>query len=241
MAKKRSRKEMDLCEEPKGPEAKKSSSAKDKSEAVAVLDIENIPATPNVETPPINQSPISSTNSPGQNSSSETNNSCPHIIEMPKSLKTVLIDEYDLIMRQKRLVDLPSKKFTVSKIVEEFIESTSDECNQHVAYGVKDMFNVVLGSSLLYKFERAQYEDLLKTDRSKPMVDIYGPEHFLRFFLKINELIEEAKLSKEYTATIAPHLKAMLAFLKDKSSKYFDMKNRYIQAPAEYLRTSLNE
>lgn len=48
--------------------------------------------------------------------------------------------------------------------------------------GIKEYFNVMLGSQLLYKFERPHYGEVMEKHPDKTMSQLYGPPHFLRFF-----------------------------------------------------------
>ena len=57
--------------------------------------------------------------------------------------------------------------------------STSDVAEE-IVEGIKDYFDGSLSSLLLYKSERAQYDDMAEsTDR---LSDVYGPEHLIRLF-----------------------------------------------------------
>ena len=54
------------------------------------------------------------------------------------------------------------------------------EYREEFANGLRINFNFILGSQLLYKFERPQYAALLKSHSNAEMTDIYGPMHLLR-------------------------------------------------------------
>lgn len=51
-----------------------------------------------------------------------------------------------------------------------------------VIEGLKVYFDQALGTILLYKFERPQYENILSENPDADMSDVYGAEHLLRLF-----------------------------------------------------------
>ena len=80
-------------------------------------------------------------------------------IKVPDELKPWLVDDWDLITRQKKLVSLPCK-VTVDSILDEWVKSKLIKGNNpnkdailEASQGIRQYFNVMLGTQLLYKFE----------------------------------------------------------------------------------------
>ncbi|THD26582.1 Mortality factor 4 protein 1 [Fasciola hepatica] len=127
-------------------------------------------------------------------------------VELPDSLKAWIVDDWDLITRQARLYELPAA-YPISTLMVDFLQQSAKEVKQEEATepmdtvrqsapicqitadlrhefvaGLQHYFNLIVGSQLLYKFERLQYAELLKQHTDKRMSDIYGPMHVLRLF-----------------------------------------------------------
>ena len=60
------------------------------------------------------------------------------------------------------------------------VSSPSSALLSEVSSGLREYFNVLLGSRLLYKFEREQHADVMKERPTAEAAEIYGPIHLLR-------------------------------------------------------------
>lgn len=75
--------------------------------------------------------------------------------------------------RSDALCSLPSRRV--------FSPHREYAVNEVVA-GIREYFNVMLGTQLLYKFERPQYAEILAEHPEMPMSQVYGAPHVLRLF-----------------------------------------------------------
>ncbi|VDP87817.1 unnamed protein product [Echinostoma caproni] len=152
-------------------------------------------------------------------------------VDLPPSLKAWIVDDWDLITRQARLYELPAT-YPISTLMLDFLQHsakevkredstesseapqqsapicqiTTDLRHEFVA-GLQHYFNLIVGSQLLYKFERLQYAELLKQHADKRMSDIYGPMHVLRLLVKLREMVASTKVD----AASLPVLEALVA------------------------------
>jgi len=168
---------------------------------------------------------------------SSTNNdqSCIRKIEVkiviPHDLRRYLLDDCDFVVRQKQLVPLPKPEdLTVRGILKKYEkykeDTTSDEKTlgtvREVCSGINEYFNVMLGSQLLYKFERTQYADILKENSpSTSMCDIYGAEHLLRLFVKLGSVLPYSFLDEASMEFVVIHVHDFLEFLMKNSEDMF--------------------
>ncbi|XP_058822536.1 mortality factor 4-like protein 1 [Topomyia yanbarensis] len=164
-------------------------------------------------------------------------------IKIPDELKPWLVDDWDAISRQNKLVELPAKT-TVQEIVENYVQykksskastATKENAVQDIANGIIEYFNVMLGSQLLYKFERPQYAEMIQTHPGVPMAKIYGSFHLLRLFVKLGSMLAFTALDEKSIQTLIGHIMDFLKYLVKNSSTLFNMQ-QYVNTSPEYHR-----
>ncbi|CAG5136317.1 unnamed protein product, partial [Candidula unifasciata] len=165
-------------------------------------------------------------------------------IKIPEDLKPVLVDDWDLITRQKMLVTLPCKQ-TVDNIIEEYIKSKSTKNSNinkdamlETMLGCKDYFNVMLGTQLLYKFERPQYSEILSEYPDKPMSSVYGAIHFLRLFVRLGAMLAYTSLDERTVHILLNHVHDFLRYLSKNGPNLFKISSYEIATP-DYHRKAI--
>nr|ACO09550.1 Mortality factor 4-like protein 1 [Osmerus mordax] len=166
-------------------------------------------------------------------------------VKIPEELKPWLVDDWDLITRQKQLFHLPAKK-NVETVLEDYANykksrGTSDNkeyaVNEVVA-GIREYFNVMLGTQLLYKFERPRYAEILANHPEAPMSQVYGAPHLLRLFVRIGAMLAYTPLDEKSLALLLNYLQDFLKYLVKNSSTLFSSSD-YEVAPPEYHRKAV--
>ncbi|CAL1527982.1 unnamed protein product [Lymnaea stagnalis] len=165
-------------------------------------------------------------------------------IKIPEDLKPVLVDDWDLITRQKMLVSLPCKQ-TVDDIIEDYIRTKTTKTSNinkdamvETMLGCKDYFNVMLGAQLLYKFERPQYSEILQENGDKPMSSIYGAIHFLRLFVRLGSMLAYTSLDERTVHILLNHVHDFLKYLSKNGPSLFKISNYEIATP-DYHRKAI--
>lgn len=144
-------------------------------------------------------------------------------LSLPDALKLKLVEDWEFITREKKLVSLPREP-NVQTLLEKFCASRARRPSQgplyqEVADGLQLYFDKALGSILLYKFEKKQHEKCCSKGMQPSQV--YGAEHLLRLCVKLPELFVQSEMSHAQIESLQPKLVELLKFLQRNATDCF--------------------
>ncbi|KAG8014403.1 Uveal autoantigen with coiled-coil domains and ankyrin repeats, partial [Nibea albiflora] len=116
-----------------------------------------------------------------------------------------------------QLFHLPAKK-NIETVLEDYANYKKSKGNSdnkeyavnEVVAGIREYFNVMLGTQLLYKFERPQYAEILAEHPDMPMSQMYGAPHLLRLFVRIGAMLAYTPLDEKSLALLLSYLQDFL-------------------------------
>ncbi|CAO2634023.1 Mortality factor 4-like protein 1 [Lemmus lemmus] len=153
-------------------------------------------------------------------------------VKIPEELKPWLVDDWDLKNVDSILEDYANYKKSRGNT-----DNKEYAVNEVVA-GIKEYFNVMLGTQLLYKFERPQYAEILADHPDAPMSQVYGAPHLLRLFVRIGAMLAYTPLDEKSLALLLNYLHDFLKYLAKNSATLFSASD-YEVAPPEYHRKAV--
>ena len=166
---------------------------------------------------------------------------------MPDTLKSLLVDDWEKVTKEQRLVPLPSS-IPVSLFLDDYHDaemtkrregSAEADILEEVIAGVREYFNKCLGRLLLYRFERRQWQDVhTQLNKStgelsgKQVAEVYGCEHLLRLFVSMPDLIAHTNMDSQAVTRLREELFKMTQYLSKHTDRYFS--TEYEHAPNDY-------
>ncbi|KAB0405593.1 hypothetical protein E2I00_016409 [Balaenoptera physalus] len=143
-------------------------------------------------------------------------------VKIPEELKLRLVDDWDLITRQKQLFYLPAKK-NVDSILADYANHKKSQGNtdnkeyavNEAVAGIKEYFNVMLGTQLLCKYERPQHAEILADHPDDAHVP---PPHLLRLSVQTGAMLAHTPLDEKSLAVLLNYLHDFLKHLAKNSA-----------------------
>ncbi|KAI0037041.1 MRG-domain-containing protein [Vararia minispora EC-137] len=159
---------------------------------------------------------------------------------VPDVLKMLLVDDWEAVTKNLQLVTLPRKP-TVVDILQEFktwVLNKPTPSNLRdpqvllptIISGLQLYFDRALGSSLLYRFERAKYAEIRKTYITAPTVtvgvekemsSIYGAEHLLRMIVNMPQMVGGSTMDPESVLLLKEYVTELMNFMVQEKDRLF--------------------
>ncbi|XWS33557.1 hypothetical protein CRYUN_Cryun22dG0093400 [Craigia yunnanensis] len=145
-------------------------------------------------------------------------------IQIPSTLKKQLVDDWEFVTQQDKLVKLPRSP-NVDDILTKYLEyrakkdGTMTDSIGEILKGIRCYFDKALPVMLLYKKECQQYHEVVLDDVSPST--IYSAEHLLRLFVKFPELLAYVNIEEETLTHLQQKLMDFLKFLQKNQRTFF--------------------
>ncbi|KAG7877943.1 hypothetical protein KL905_001209 [Ogataea polymorpha] len=143
-------------------------------------------------------------------------------VQIPDSIKYVLVDDWENVTKKRKLVHLPSKD-CIANIVTAYttqlqLSSTAQDDpaldnKLEIARSLRLYFNQALGSLLLYRHERTQYKMVLDKFPDSEMSQVYGVNHLLRLCAILPNLVIQSTMDPQSISLVREFLEDFYAFL----------------------------
>eukprot|EP00937_MAST-01D_sp_MAST-1D-sp2_P000529 g529.t1 len=148
-------------------------------------------------------------------------------VPIPFGLKKQLVDDWEAVTREPRhLVPLPRSP-SVAQVLAEFVEAKRKSVPnavqnfQEVCDGIKLYFDRALGTILLYRSEREQYDAWRAEQPEADASAHYGAEHLLRLFVRLPYLLAQTDLDEGEMQQLQAKLGDVLKFLQKRQAVFF--------------------
>lgn len=152
------------------------------------------------------------------------------ILPMPDKLKYLLVDDWEFVTKDRKIISLPVEK-PISVILKEYAEykaandTLPEDLNvsNEIQTGILAYFNQAVRLILLYKYERLQYGNLIKENGSDiDLCEYYGMEHLLRLFVSLPGLVGQTSMESPSITVMMNHVKQILMYLEQNYDSYLN-------------------
>lgn len=166
-------------------------------------------------------------------------------IKVPVPLKVVLVDDWEYVTKDRKLIHLPCK-ITVDSVLDEFYKERAHHLDSVVEQsqlseflaGLRLYFNASLGKLLLYRLERIQYAEMLEKYKDKQPTSIYGLIHLLRLITLLPEMIETSNVDDQTAKILVKQCDVLLNWIALSYESF--SKDEYINTSSQYEGVALN-
>jgi len=150
-------------------------------------------------------------------------------LKFHNSLKYILVDDWQFITRDRKLVALPSEHPVESILLDyktfrvKMLDEAQQNVLQEILTGLQLYFDKSLSLILLYKYENLQYLQLLKKNVvNKEIVPskVYGVEHLLRLLTSLPGLISQTEMDGVSIGVLISEMDNLLLWLADNLKQY---------------------
>lgn len=144
-------------------------------------------------------------------------------IELPAVLQKQLLDQYDAIHDEGKLLQLPRRP-NVMQVFQQYVQYVREkqgvsQAEEDLVTGLQVYFDKALWQCLLYKVERRQAEMVLAAGQAPSAV--YGAEHLLRLVVKLPELLPQTGVTGEALQLLIQRLEDLLTYLQVQAERIF--------------------
>lgn len=174
------------------------------------------------------------------------------VLHIPVKLKSLLVDDWEYVTKDKRICQLPSPTATVDQALGSYELAMSKKLespalqSQLAEYcsGLRLYFERTLPILLLYRLERLQLDEVLKKQKFKdvPFCKIYGPIHLLRLLSVLPELMTTTTTDSQSCQLIVKQTESLLEWLVTHIDDLFDLQNSrnyYVNTSSQYEGVAL--
>ncbi|KAF3914417.1 hypothetical protein ABW21_db0208386 [Orbilia brochopaga] len=157
-------------------------------------------------------------------------------LNVPEIIKSLLVDDWENITKNGLLVRLP-RSTPLSALLADYdrfakakFSLAKYDIGVEIMEGLKTYFDRCLGTMLLYRFERDQYNEARQEYPDNALHEIYGTEHLLRLFVTMPELIAHTNMDTQAVNTLREHLDELMMFISRNHERY--ILSEYAEPPA---------